>query len=493
MTTAKCLLIGIGIIAVGIGAAHAAAPDSLWMRAYGDASTQEIRCINQTSDGGYIFAGSTIIEDISGGHSEAYVVKLDSDGDTLWTTHFRGVGDARAYAVRETPEGGYITAGYYGYLPLADDRNVCLVKLNSLGGILWERTYGGTGYDEAHDVRVLHGDSGFVVTGYTRSFGAYGSDLYLIRTDSAGDTLFTRHYGFTINDKGYSICETTDGYVMCGICQPPTGYDLYLVKTTSHLDTVWTRTYGGPELDAGYSIKLTPADFGFIIGGQTASFGAGDDDGWAVKTDLNGDTLWTRTVGDSLYNRFFSVDTTLGGGYVFAGQYGHVPLEERDSYAAKLAADGTLEWEARYGTADEDVTLSIEQTDGGRYIMGGYTKNWDTGDMDALVIRLGGDDESGVGPRSVPSGLAVSASPNPFTGSVRIEFSVATKAQAQLRVYDVAGRLVKGISSGTLYPGGHSFNWDGRDMNGAHVPPGIYFCRISVGMRDTTAKAVLAR
>ena len=492
MTLAKCLLLGLGIVAIAVTTAYADAPDSLWMRAYGDASTQEIRCITETADNGYIFAGSAWIEDTDGGHSEAYVVKLDSEGDTLWTTSFRGLGDARAYAVRETPDGGYITAGYFGYLPMADNRDVCLVKLNSLGGIVWQKAYGGAGYDEAHDVRVLHGDSGFVVTGYTRSFGVYGSDLYLIRTDSSGDTLFTRYYGATVNDKGYSICETTDGYVTCGISQA-TDYDLYLVKTTSHLDTVWTRTYGGTDFDAGYSIKLTPADFGFIIGGQTASFGAGADDGWAVKTDSNGDTLWMRTVGDSLYNRFFSVDTTLGGGYVFAGQYGQVPLEERDFYAARLAADGSIEWEARYGTPDEDVALCIEQTDEGRYILGGYTKDWDTGDMDALVVRLGSEDESGVERRRAVSGLTLAASPNPFTGSVCIVFNTDSKARAWLEVYDVTGRLVTKLSSGTLYPGRHTIDWNGMDLGGSRVPAGIYFCRLSIGDREATTKVVLAR
>lgn len=491
MTSAKYFFLGICILGAAVSSAYAAAPDSLWMRAYGGAGTQEIRCIAETSDNGYVFAGSIWVDDTGGGHSEAYVVRLDSQGDTLWTTSFRGFGDARAYAVRETPDGGYITAGYFGYLPLADDRNVCLVKLNSLGGIVWQKAYGGAAYDEAHDVQVLHGDSGFVVTGYTRSFGVYGSDLYLLRTDSAGDTLFTRYYGSTINDKGYSICETIDGYVACGISQG-TDYDLYVVKTTSHLDTVWTRTYGGPDFDAGYSVKVIPSDFGFIIGGQTASFGAGSDDGWAVRTDADGDTLWMRTVGDTSYNRFFSVDTTLSGGYVFAGQYGHVPLEERDCYAAKLAADGTLEWESRYGTSNEDVALCIEQTDDGRYIMGGYTKNWDTGDMDALVIRLAGD-ESGVGPEMLPSGLGVLASPNPFTGSVCIAFNTDARSQGELQIYDVAGRMVRRITSGTLYPGRHSFRWDGRDLNDTEVPPGAYFCRISVAERVATTKVVLTR
>jgi hypothetical protein len=493
MNAARIFPIGVCVFAACVAAASAGSPDSLWMRAYGDTSNQQIRCITETSVNGYIFTGYTWVGDYTTGHSEVYTVKLTPDGDTLWTTNYTAFGDAEGYAVRETPDGGYVTAGYTSSA-VADDRNVYLVKLNSLGGIVWEKQYGGSGYDEAHDLQVLPGDSGFVITGYTRSFGGYGSDVYLLRTDSAGDTLFTRSYDATVNDKGYSICETTDGYVVCGHSQTATEYNVYLIKTDSQLDTVWTRTYGGPGLDVGLSIKVTPADFGFIIAAQTDSYGAGSLDGWALRTDSNGDTLWTRTVGDSLLNRFFSVDTTYGGGYVFAGQYGSVPFEDRKFYAAKLAADGAVEWEATYGSPrDECVALSVDQTSDGRYILGGYIRPAAAGDADAFAIRLGSDDESGAEPVTLPPGLGLTALPNPSGGRVRICFTLETKSRAQIDIYDVAGRLVRSVSGGTLYPARHSFEWDGKNLDGMKVPPGVYFCRLSSGDGRATAKVVLTR
>lgn len=472
----------------------AAAPDSLWMKAYGDTNHTDIRAIEQTSDSGYVCTGTIWIDDGSTtAHAEVYTVRLDADGDTLWTTYYTAFGYAEGHAVRETFDGGYVTAGLTSS-PVADDRNVYLVKLNSLGGIIWEKQYGGSNYDEAHDLQVLRGDSGFVMTGYTRSFGGYGSDVYIVRTNSSGDTLFTNRYDATVNDCGYSICETTDGYVIAGHSQTPTEYNVLLLKVTSHLDTVWSKTYGDSGHDVAYSIKLTPADFGFIVGAATDSYGAGNKDGWAIKTDRNGDTLWTKTVGDSLFNRFFAVDTSFDGGYVFGGQYGSVPFEDRKFYAAKLASDGALEWVTTYGVPrNECVCYDMLQTHDGGYAMGGFIKWTGSGYRNALVIRLGDDSGSGAEHITPPSGLTLTASPNPFTGSVRILFTLDRKTKAEISIYDVTGRLVRSISSGTLYPTQHSFEWDGRDQSGVAVPAGVYFCRLRAGDRGATGKMVLAR
>jgi hypothetical protein len=487
------LLIGLLIVLFAV-AAHSAAPDSLWMKAYGDTFHTQIRAMDQVSDSGYICTGTIWIEDpYTGGHAEVYTVRLDADGDTLWTTYYTAFGYAEGKAVRETPDGGFVTAGLTSS-PVADDRNVYLVKLNSLGGIVWEKRYGGSRYDEANDLQVLHGDSGFVVTGYTRSFGAYGTDVYVLRTDSAGDTLFTLRYDATINDVGKAICETTDGYVIAGHTQTPTEYNVLLLKTTSHLDTLWSKTYGGPGHDVAYSVKLTPSDFGFIVGAGTDSYGAGGMDGWALKTDRNGDTTWTRTVGDSLYNRFFAVDTTLDGGYVFGGQYGSVPFEDREFYAVKLASDGVVEWVSTYGVERQEcVCLDMLQTYDGGYVMGGYVKWAGSGYRNAMVIRLGDDSGSGVEPAAVPAGLTLTASPNPFTGNVRIRFTLDRKSKAEINIYDVAGRLVRNVSTGTLYPARHSFEWDGKDEHGTVVPPGVYFCRLSACGEDVTGKVVFTR
>jgi hypothetical protein len=496
MKTTWSVLFVIAFVAAFAVTGHAAAPDSIWMRAYGSTSFAQIRCIDQTSDSGFIFTGSISIDDgLPSEHPEVYTVKLNADGDTMWTTHYTFFGDAVGYGVRETFDGGYVTAGYTSSA-LAVDQSVYLVKLNSLGGILWQKMYGHPGgRDEARDVRVLRGDSGFVVVGFATTPGPFRTDVYLLRTDSSGDTLFTGRYNYTINDRGQSITETTDGYVIAGHSQSATEYDVLLLKTTSHLDTVWSKRYGsGIGHEVANSLKLTPSDFGFIVAAQTDSWGAGSADGWALKTDLNGDTLWTKTVGDSLYNRFFAVDTTFDGGYVFGGQYGSVPFEDRKCWGVKMAADGTVEWEERYGVPRiECVCLDMVQTFDGGYAMGGHIGNSGGGFIQALAIRLGEDNNSGVEPEAVPPGLTITTSPNPFVGSVRVQFTLDTKSKPEIGIYDVEGRLVQTIPTATLHPTLHSFEWDGKDRNGVNVPPGVYFCRIRAGGKEATGKMVLAR
>jgi len=492
MKSVKILLFSLcGVVLLTVHVT-ASPPDSLWMRIYGGSTLEEIRCLSETSDSGYVFTGYVSIAAPTS-HTDVYAGRLAANGDTVWTTNFGGLANDRGYAIRETPDGGYVMAGSYTYVDDTSNMDVYLVKLNALGGIEWERLYGGTGYDEAYDVMVARGDSGFVVAGYTRSFGGYGSDAYLIRTDSAGDTLFTHHYDHTINDKAMSVCETVEGYVFCGHTQSATEYSLLLTKTTTHLEPVWTKGYGGAENDIGMCVRLVPEDFGFIVGGETASFGAGNADGWALRTDMNGDTLWTRTVGDTLYNRFFSVDVTQDGGYVLGGQYGSVPFTDRKFYAAKLDAAGALEWKGTYGFLGEQcVALSMEQTHDGGYVMGGYVRWTSTNDMDGLVIRLG-EEDAGVGSATDEQAGAPMSFPNPSSGALRILFGADAGSRAECLIYDIGGRLVARVPSHKLDSGQCVSAWDGNDLAGTAAPPGVYLYRLMAGNKEIRGKTVLVR
>jgi hypothetical protein len=133
-------------------------------------------------------------------------------------------------------------------------------------------------------------DGGFIITGITNSVGAGGYDVYLVKTDSLGDTLWSRTYGGTGDDEGMSVKQTLDGgYIIVGWTNSfgAGDYDIYLIRTDSLGDTLWTRTYGGVFNDGGYSVQQT-TDGGYIIAGYTNSFGAGGFDVYLIKTDANG-------------------------------------------------------------------------------------------------------------------------------------------------------------------------------------------------------------
>jgi len=213
---------------------------------------------------------------------------------TSWWRTYGGTNQDWGYSVQQTADGGYIVAGAtksYG----AGNEAVYLIKTNASGDTLWTRTYGGASADCGYSVQQTS-DGGYIITGYTYSFGAGAPDsanVYLIKTDTSGDTLWTRTYSGTGNDYGRSVQQTADGgYIIAGYTHyfgmgPPDSTNVYLIKTDASGDTLWTKTYGGTSPDFGYSVQQT-ADGGYVIAGYTASFGAGDDDVYLIKTDSLG-------------------------------------------------------------------------------------------------------------------------------------------------------------------------------------------------------------
>jgi len=207
----------------------------------------------------------------------------------------------------------------------------------------WWRTYGGTGSDYGYSVQQTL-DGGYIVAGSTGSFGAGGGDFYLIKTDASGDALWTRIYGGTGYDYGYSVQQTLDGgYIIAGYTQSSGAgsYDVYLIKTSASGDTLWTRTYGGADGDGGFSVQQT-SDTGYIITGYTYSFGAESTDVYLIKTDASGDTLWTRTYGGTGYDYGRSVRQTLDGGYIIAGYTHSFGAGCDDVYLIKTDANGNM-------------------------------------------------------------------------------------------------------------------------------------------------------
>jgi len=217
---------------------------------------------------------------------------------------------------------------------------VGLLKTDSDGNTLWTRTYGGSSDEKGYSAQ-LTSDGGYIIAGYTGSFGAGRSDVYLLKTDSSGDTLWTRTCGGSDSDCGYSVQQTSDGgYIIAGETESfgAGDDDVYLVKTDSDGDTLWTRSYGGSGYDRGRSVQQT-SDGGYIIAGYTNSFGAGNTDVWLLRTDSSGDTLWTRTYGEMPYDYGHSVELTSDGGYIIAGDTRSFGAGDYDVWLIKVVGE----------------------------------------------------------------------------------------------------------------------------------------------------------
>ncbi len=310
--------------------------DTLWTKTYGGWDWDHGTAVQQTTDGGYVIVGWTTS---FGNWVQAYLVKTDSRGDTLWTRTYGGPDWDDAIGVHQTSDGGYIfTGGTYSYGAGNDD--VYLVKTDPAGVTEWTKTYGGIRDDTGYWVEQTE-DGGYIVCGSTESFAPY-CGVYFLKTDSLGDTLWTRTWDASgcYFALGEYADQTTDGcYIATGLsfCNPEPGYaeDLILIKIDANGDTVWTRHFGGDNADAGYAVRETP-DGGYLAVGPTGSFGAGEEDVWVIKTDSDGDTLWTRVYGGNGIDVARDALVDSDGNYLVLGWTTSWGAGESDMYLLKI-------------------------------------------------------------------------------------------------------------------------------------------------------------
>ncbi|MFH1891575.1 MAG: dockerin type I repeat-containing protein [Candidatus Zixiibacteriota bacterium] len=232
-----------------------------------------------TDDEGYIVAGAS--------NFDVFVVKTNSHGDSIWTRKYGGSNSEGSHCIREAVDGGYIiaaTTDSYG----AGETDCYLIRIDEAGDTLWTRTYGGAERDRAFSVCTTS-DGGFLFAGDTYSYGAGNRDVYLIRTDSMGDTLWTRTYGGSGGELAWDLQKTADNcYIVYGV----TGsygageYDLWLLKIDSNGDTIWTATYGGYGTEYPGSIEKT-SDGGYILVGTTCSTGGEGCHAYVLKLECS--------------------------------------------------------------------------------------------------------------------------------------------------------------------------------------------------------------
>jgi len=350
---------------------HAQAPAIEWQKCLGGTADDFANSIQQTSDGGFIVAGETRSNDgdVSGNHgkSDAWVVKLNSLGDILWKKCLGGTGNDYARSIQQISDGGFILTGYTnsnngdvsgnnGYY------DAWVVKLNSSGDILWQKCLGGTYDDYARSIQQTS-DTGFILAGYTFS--------------NDGDVSGNHGFG-----------------------------DAWVVKLNSSGDIIWQKCFGGTNEDYAYSIQQT-SDSGFIVAGYTFS-NDGDVSGyhgyfdyWVVKLNSSGDIEWQKCLGGTYYDYAYSIQQTSNGGFIVAGStnsnngdvsgyHGYF-----DYWVVKLNSSGDIEWQKCLGGTNNDYANSIQQTSDGGFIVAGYTESNDGdvsgyhgGDYDAWVVKL---------------------------------------------------------------------------------------------------------
>jgi len=296
--------------------------EELWNKTYGDKGWETGRQIQKTLDGGFIIVGkttsfgTTTVENI-------WLLKIDASGGEEWNVTFGGEQADTGYGVQQTDDGGFILVGQtWSFSTIVDLADVWLIKTDESGNELWNMTYGGTEGDGGFAVVQTH-DGGYAVAGDTLSYGNGWADIWLIKTAASGEECWNTTYACTENEVAWSLQQThDDGFIMAGFTGDSTDIygDILLIKTNDLGELLWMRTYGGPSGETGYFVEQT-RDGGYVITGTTYSFASGrvDRDLWLLKTDGLGNLVWDKTFGGTYPDTGYCVRQTSDDGYVVVG------------------------------------------------------------------------------------------------------------------------------------------------------------------------------
>ena len=356
-----------------------------WIKTFGGTGNDCGYSVQQTYDGGYIITGST--ESFGVGYEDVYLIKTNANGDTIWTKTFGGTLWDSGHSVQQTTDSGYIIAGVKNECDRGGD--VYIIKTTANGDTSWTKTFDRTGIDYAYSIQKTL-DRGYIISGYSESsLDTRKYYVYLIKTDANGIQVWTKTYGRIKFDRSYSVQQTPDeGYIIIGSTYSfgDGESDVYLIKTDVNGDTIWTKIFGGTNYDFGLSVQPT-SDSGYIIAGSTYSFGAGGTDVYLIKTSTNGDTVWTKTFGGTKNDEAFSVQQTSDNGYIIAGKTCSYGIGGSDVYLIKTDLNGNQVWTKTFGGTHNDRGYSVQQTSDGGYIITGGSESFDAGGGDVYLIK----------------------------------------------------------------------------------------------------------
>ena len=366
-----------------------AVPVEQWNKTFGGSYVDNAGYVQQTSDGGYILAGFTESHWLSKG--DAWLIKTDANGNQLWSKKFGGMGEDAAHFVQQTSDGGYILAGYTSSF-WTSDYDVWLIKTDASGNELWSKTFGGTNDDWTESVQQTT-DGGYIVAGRTASYGAGSGDAWLIKIDPNGNQLWSKTYGGRSDDNINRVQQTSDGgYILTGFTASYGAGDLdvWLIKTDANGNELWSKVFGGVAYDGAFSVRQT-SDGGYILSGATKSYGAGDADFWLLKTDSSGNESWNKTFGSTGNDWAWSVHQTSDGGYVIAGEMESDSDRNKEAWLIKTDANGNELWNKTFGGIKNDRATHAQQVSDGGYILVGITESYGSGNEDVWLIKVSSD------------------------------------------------------------------------------------------------------
>jgi len=487
----KPILQIIGILLIS-KFAFTQAPNIEWQNTIGGYNDDNLTCIRQTNDGGYILGGVSYSgangdkTETKFGDSDYWIVKLDATGNVVWQNTIGGSSIEVLNAIEQTLDGGYIIAGY-SLSPISGDKtesnilgsyDYWIIKLDAAGSIVWQNTIGGNGNDKANCIiqtidggYLVGGESSSDISGDKSENSLGGTDYWVIKLDASGNIVWQNTIGGVSYDGLFSIDQTVDGgYILGGysiseISGDKTeatmlgSYDYWIIKIDISGNIVWQNTIGGTSSDKLKKVILLN-DGNYIVGGTSASGISGDktevnhsDDYWVIKLDATGNIIWQNTIGGSGSDRLYDMDLSPDGGYILGGSsLSNVgfdkteacigPSSMDDYWIVKLNSSGNIIWENTIGGNKEDNLRSIDQSAEGGIIIGGYSlspiyedkteANWNINTTDFWIVKIESDEPL----CEIPSGLY---SDNITSSSAKVHWTAAPAADSYKVYYRITG------------------------------------------------------
>lgn len=342
--------------------------------------------VEATSDGGYIVAGFST--SYGNGGWDVWIVKTDENGSGSWHRSFGTKSKESAWQIMEAND-GYTIIGEHA--PEGLKGNILFIQTDSKGFKKNESSYGGTENDGARQI-IQTNDGGYAIIGYTYSFTNGGRDIWLIRTDIDGNQVWAQNYGWIYNETGYSLIETIDnGFILVGSKWNPEikKHNIWIVKVDIDGKKEWDKIIH--KNNSGFAHKIIQGNDGlYTIAGVTKKLGNDWYDLWLAKIDFSGNIEWERIHSSShiALNQFYYVDIkpTKDNGYITVGptdQFG----ANMDALLMKFDSNGDNEWYGIYGGKDQEIGLSVVETNDGGYAFLGRTNSYGNGLYDYFFVK----------------------------------------------------------------------------------------------------------
>lgn len=472
-----------------------AQPTIEWEKSYGGSGFETLFSMQGTADGGYILAGTSVSNDgdltINKGLGDYWIVKIDSVGTLEWQKSYGGSENDEAYSVQQTTDGGYIVAGmsnsidgdindHNGSVTVSD---YWVLRLDNLGNIIWKKSYGGFAADKAYAVRQTT-DGGFIVAGDS------GGNYWIVKLDASGTVQWDKLLGGNGFDVAYSVQQTTDGgYVISGstnstdgdVSVSKGGLDYWVVKLDALGNIQWEKSYGGSDTDVAYTVKQA-IDGGFIIAGNSSSTDGdllnttGISGAWVIKINNIGTLQWETRLSIAMGISYIATDAlalSLNNSFILVGM-------AQNSYAGvTLSALGVISWTKIMGGSNIDEAKAIIQNSDGSYLIAGHTYSSDgdvslnKGMTDFWVVKL----SAVVGIEDIENQQDIVVFPNPTNGIF------TTNSTQQINTIEVFNNLGQTVYSKKVTS-------KNTTIDLTSFPKGLYLVQLKTNNKVVTKKMI---